>query len=67
MNDKIQKIIEDIFNELDLFNGTLMATLVAKNVFTMKEFNEVKEVMREPVRKKSEEKKKEIEELLKHD
>ena len=30
MNDKIQKIIEDIFNELDLFNGTLMATLVAK-------------------------------------
>ncbi len=53
MNNKITEIIEKTFVELDLFNATILTILIAKKVFTLEEFNESKEAIREPLRKET--------------
>ncbi len=59
----LEKLNEVLF-ELDVFNAAVVSILVSKNIFTIEEFTEMKEIVRPLIKAKSEEQKEEIDKSL---
>jgi len=65
IKNEAQEFLEKTLFELDVFNASVLATLIYKKVITKEEFEEIKKQIRPIVNKQSKEAKDKMEKLMK--
>lgn len=64
MNNEVEKLLTKAFNDLDIFNAAILMVLLAKELVTLEEFEEIKKMVAPKVAEAQEKQREQMEKAL---